>query len=196
MHLLGHKRGRTHTVARRALARETSSCLHFIASTILLRCTVLLNCMFTARDRTPRCTLPTPIIRRNTLPLTLPPSFTFPCNALAVLDHSYVSLAAWTLFILSAGYLLLTYTRPLYRRWVDGLDYRPISNGGGAARNASGTRRQEGAGGGGGGGDETSAISANPAGPGGVIGRGWRAYGSTDEAPAVAGCLPTSTVTR
>jgi len=100
--------------------------------------------------------------------------------------------------LLSAGYIIFAYASPAYKRRRSRREYDIIAGGAAATRTANGGAH------GGGASRAAPSIAAVPgAGPsvqpgsqpgsegvGGVLGRGWRAYGSTDEAPAGSGCLP------
>lgn len=108
---------------------------------------------------------------------------------------SYFPKVAWTICLLSAGYLFFVYTRPIYNRWTDRRAYDPISGGkrsvtaGGAADTSSRTAGREAEGFG------ASVIPGSYEETDTIVG-GWRAYGSTDEAPAGSGCLPPSSSSR
>lgn len=115
--------------------------------------------------------------------------------------------------MLSAGYLLLAYAGPVYQRFVSRRGYSTIDD----TATATATHETlEGDSAGGGTGstsvqlDGASAVTGGSfgrpqqqgkvAGAGregggrdsGLLGRGWRAYGSTDEPSAGAGCLPST----
>ena len=102
--------------------------------------------------------------------------------------------------LFSAGYIIFSYASPAFKRRRSRRDYDIIAGGGGAAAAGAGAH--------GGGAGRAAAPNATAVsgtrdpvppgsqggseGAGGVLGGGWRAYGSTDEAPAGAGCLPPS----
>lgn len=104
--------------------------------------------------------------------------------------------------LLSAGYIVFAYASPAYHRRKSRRDYQIIAGGAPTTtvpHQSAGSRAAA-----------VTGVGASQAQPGGamgvsvqtqgqqgdsvdgVLGRGWRAYGSTDEAPAGAGCLPPS----
>lgn len=103
---------------------------------------------------------------------------------------SYLSTLSIVVCLVSAGYIIFAYASPAYKRRQSRRNYEAI----GGSANGSATP-VSGAGGsatvqsrasvGGSAGAPQGGSSQNAAG-----GLGWRAYGSTDEAPAGAGCLP------
>lgn len=119
-----------------------------------------------------------------------------------LLPNSYISKVSWMLCLIIGGYLLVAYARPVYRSWSSRhRPYDPISSGDDSRRATMGpgestngeasesTHRAT-----------TGAAWRSPIGTEGGspesqqagVSAGWRPYGSTDEAPAGAGCLPAS----
>lgn len=131
-----------------------------------------------------------------------------PTVACRVETLSYVSTISFLVCIVSAGYLLLTYAGPVYHRVVSRRGYSTIT--GTATATAAATTQETRVGGDGGSSASVQSDGATTSVAGGSFGRsgqeqevaggsrgggplpgdGWRAYGSTDEAPAGAGCLP------
>lgn len=107
--------------------------------------------------------------------------------------------------LLSAGYILFAVVSPAFKRRRSRRDYQTIGDAevvsgttipgaGGSRATTTGAATAR---------DGSSSVQAGGAlgGPGenrgplgvdDVVGGGWRPYGSTDEAPAAAGCLPPS----
>lgn len=107
---------------------------------------------------------------------------------------SYVSTISIVVCLLSAGYIIFAYASPAYKRRQSRLNYEAIGGGAnGAATPVSGARVgatvQPG-------GMVGSSLGSSGGGPQGGSsqsvggGLGWKAYGSTDDAPGGAGCLP------
>ncbi len=126
-----------------------------------------------------------------------PPPPSPPCRLSSIL--SYASTLAIVVCLFSAGYIIFAYASPAYKRRRSRREYDIIA-GGTTTTNAANSGAYGGGGGAGGAAPNAAAVSGAGAGAaavqpgsegvGGVLGRGWRAYGSTDEAPAGAGCLP------
>eukprot|EP00752_Nemacystus_decipiens_P012260 g10867.t1 len=116
--------------------------------------------------------------------------------------RSYASTISIVVCLLSAGYIVFAYASPAYRRRKSRRNYQVIAGGPPATtapHQVVGSRAAVVTGVGAsqtqpGGAMGVSAHTKDPQGGpvDGVLGRGWRAYGSTDEAPAGAGCLPPS----
>eukprot|EP00903_Cladosiphon_okamuranus_P014763 g13680.t1 len=117
--------------------------------------------------------------------------------------RSYASTISIVACLLSAGYIVFAYASPAYHRRKSRRDYQIIAGGApittaphegagsrAAPANEVGTSQAQP---GGAMGASVQAQGAQGGSADGVLGRGWRAYGSTDEAPAGAGCLPPST---
>lgn len=115
--------------------------------------------------------------------------------------RSYASTISIIVCLLSAGYLVFAFASPAARRRRKSRrDYQAIAgDGGGGGATTTGPHQGTGSRavpvtGVGGAQAQTGGLSLNQGPLGGsvdgVLGRGWRAYGSTDEAPAGAGCLP------
>ncbi|CAB1120014.1 unnamed protein product [Ectocarpus sp. CCAP 1310/34] len=109
--------------------------------------------------------------------------------------RSYASTLSIVVCLLSAGYIIFTYASPAYKRRRSRREYDIIA-GGAAATGTATTPVPGGAAPAGGGRGSPGGDGAGPEGSlqgvDDVLGKGWKAYGSTDEASAGAGCLPPS----
>lgn len=84
-------------------------------------------------------------------------------------------------FLVVAGYLIFANLKPVYRTVFSRRDYAPIDDSTARSRVGPGEAPVPG-----------GAIGVAVQDSHGLVGRRWRAYGSTDEAPAGPGCLPTA----